>query len=181
MTENIDELEQLLKRNLLSIENQSSLLLQQMINNLADLIDRTINLSKQQHDEIQGFQLVNANLVREVEHYKMFGANVFANRIQEIVLTHISIFLDNMLNFISEFIPIIYFFRRQIKSFIEQKINYFYNSYFNNKMFSLFNISQAYVTFRIIQFIIINFICIFFFIFSTNYFNVFNIICMRVI
>ena len=52
MTENIDELEQLLKRNLLSIENQSSPLLQQMIINLADLIDRTINLSKQQHDEI---------------------------------------------------------------------------------------------------------------------------------
>ena len=151
-----------------------------MINNLANLIDKTINLSKQQHDEIQGFQLVNANLVHEVEHYKMFGANVFANRIQEIVLTYISIFLDYMLNFIPDFLPIIYFLKRQIKLFIKQKINYFYNSYFNNKMFSLFNISQAYVTFKIVQFIIINFICIFFFIFLTNYFNIFNIICMRV-
>ncbi|CAG8480433.1 2196_t:CDS:2 [Dentiscutata heterogama] len=90
MSKNISELEELIKCNLSIIENQLSSStsqdndFQQMLNNLINLINRTIVASKhckklvqEQNEEIKSFLLVNTNLVCEVEHYKIFGANIF--------------------------------------------------------------------------------------------------------
>ncbi|CAG8565965.1 10123_t:CDS:1, partial [Dentiscutata heterogama] len=131
MSENISELEKLIKCNLSIIENQSSSSMsqdgnfQQTLNNLIDLVNKTIVASKhcekfvkEQNEEIKGFLLVNTNLVCEVEHYQIFGAT---NKVYNIFQDYFSKSLDYLLNFILNFMPLIDIIKQQIKMIIEQK------------------------------------------------------------
>ncbi|CAG8742645.1 3990_t:CDS:1, partial [Dentiscutata heterogama] len=76
---------------------------------------------KEQNEEIKSFLLVNADLVREVKYYKIFSANMFANKVHNIFQDYFNKSLNYLLNFMPDFMPLIDIIKQQIKTTIEQK------------------------------------------------------------